>query len=90
MNKQHGLLIAETEKSHEESPAVFLCNYLYYKGLLHPAKRFCRIRPIIGRNGAKRGYPSMVDHPHQSSSDRFEGRPIGLPGGAGLARAGEN
>ena len=90
MNKVYGFSKVKTAKSQEEIPDSTQCNYLYYKGLLHPAKRICRTLPIIGRNEATRGYLSIDAHPHQSSSDRIDGRPIGLPGGADLARAGEN
>ncbi len=78
-------------KSQADIPDSIRRNYLYYKGLLHPAKRFCRIRPIIGLNGSNGAFYSSLDaQPHQSSSDRIVVMPIGLPGGADLARGGEN
>ena len=78
-------------KSQVEIPASIRRNYLYYKGLLHPTKRFLSYPANYRSKWVKWGFYSSLDaQPHQSSSNRVVEMPIGLPGGADLAREGEN
>ena len=63
-------------KSQAEIPDSIRRNCLYYKGLLHPAKRFLSYPVNYRSKLVKWGYLSIDAHPHQSSSERIEGRPI--------------